>query len=276
MSTYGSGLGSQLWQVGADGKTAAHRIDAAPWGSFGPSVNRQRERLIFSQDRTDIDIYRFVAPNAFTRAIASSFVDYGPSFSPDGRVAFESSRSGIAQEIWVSDPDGANPVQITRSTPDAEGRLPAYGNPNWSPDGRRLVFTFLTAQSDLFTIDADGSGPRQITSDAFVDALATWSHDGRWIYYRQDRPDGREIARVASDGGVPQRLTTRGGLYPIEAWDGKTLLFTKTEGYVAVVPHALGWWRRRGIDRLRDEPRAVGDVAEQLVHTSVALREPSP
>ena len=243
MSIYGSGLGSQLWQVAADGQAAAHRIEAAPWGSFGPSVNRERERLIFGQDRTDIDIYRFVAPNAFTRVVASSFVDYNPSFSPDGRrIAFESSRSGIAQEIWVSDPDGANPVQVTRSTPDAEGRLPAYGNPSWSPDGRRLVFTVLAAQLDVFTIEADGSGLRQITNDAFADAVTTWSHDGRWIYYRQDRPDGRDIARVASDEGAPQRLTTKGGLYPIESWDGKTLLFTKIEGTSALyrMPSAGG------------------------------------
>jgi eukaryotic-like serine/threonine-protein kinase len=225
MSVYGTGLGAQLWRVAVNGNEPPTRIDAAPWGSFGPSVNRSRHRLIFGQDRTNMDIFRFESTRPPQPVVASSFVDYAPSFSPDGRrIAYESSRSGVAQEIWVSDPDGSNAVQITRSPPNA-----GTGAPNWSPDGRRLVFSgrSATGQWDVFTADPDGSARRQLTNDAFVDAVPTWSHDGRWIYYRQDRPDGRDIVRIASEGGIPQRLT-KDGVYPMESWDGARLLFTKS------------------------------------------------
>lgn len=234
MSVYGTGLGSQLWRVSLDGDTPPERIEAAPWGAFGPSVNGSRHRLVFGQDHTDIDIFRFEGASPSKPVTASSFVDYAPSFSPDGRrIAFESSRSGVGQEIWLADPDGANALQITRSTPDAHGRLTLIGNgnPNWSPDGRRIVFTSHGGNSepDLFTVDPDGGARRQITNDPYTDALPTWSHDGRWIYYRQDRPQGRNIVRIPSDGGSPQPLTKGGALYPIESWDGTRLLFTKTE-----------------------------------------------
>jgi serine/threonine protein kinase len=232
MSIYGTGMGARLWRVSIDGG-APERIEAAPWGSFGPSVNRARRRLIFGQDHTDIDIFRFGGASPSKPVVASSLVDYAPSLSPDGgRVAFESSRSGFAQEIWLANPDGTNAVQITRSTPDNPTPPGGNGNPNWSPDGSRIVFSAYSQnpQIDLFTVDPDGNGRRQLTNDPFTDAVPTWSHDGRWIYYRQDRPDGKDICRVASEGGPPQRLTKAGALYPIESWDGKRLLFTKTEG----------------------------------------------
>jgi len=224
-------MGARLWRVSIDGG-APERIEAAPWGSFGPSVNRARRRLIFGQDHTDIDIFRFGGASPSKPVVASSLVDYAPSFSPDGgRIAFESSRSGFAQEIWLANPDGTNAVQITRSTPDNPTPPGGNGNPTWSPDGSRIVFSAYgqNPQIDLFTVDPDGNGRRQLTNDPFTDAVPTWSHDGRWIYYRQDRPDGRNLVRIPSDGGSPEQLTKSGGLYPVESWDGTKLLFTKTE-----------------------------------------------
>ena len=242
MSMYGTGLASQLWRVSLDGSTPPERIEVAPWGAFGPSVNRSRHRLVFGQDHTDIDIFRFAGASPSRPVTASSFVDYAPSFSPDGRgIAFESSRSGVGRDIWLADPDGANAQQITRSTPDSQGRITLIGNgnPNGSPDGSRIVFTSdINGEPDLFTVDPDGGARRQITNDPYTDALATWSHDGRWIYYRQDRPEGRNIVRVPSDGGSPQPLTKDGALYPLESWDGTRLLFTKTEQMSGLVQHA--------------------------------------
>ena len=182
---------------GESRSTAAlpERIEAAPWGSFGPSVNRARRRLIFGQDHTDIDIFRFGGASPSKPVVASSLVDYAPSFSPDGgRIAFESSRSGFAREIWLANPDGTNAVQITRSTPDNPTPLTETairtGVLTAAASSSRLT---AEPQIDLFTVDPDGNGRRQLTNDPFTDAVPTWSHDGRWIYYRQDRPEGRNI-----------------------------------------------------------------------------------
>ena len=262
MSMYGTGLASQLWRVSLDGSTPPERIEVAPWGAFGPSVNRLRHRLVFGQDHTDIDIFRFGGASPSKPVTASSFVDYAPSFSPDGRrIAFESSRSGVGRDIWLADPDGANAQQITRSTPDSQGRITLIGNgnPNWSPDGSRIVFTSdISGQPDLFTVDPDDGARRQITNDKYTDALATWSHDGRWIYYRQDRPEGPNIVRIPSDGGSPQPLTKDGALYPLESWDGTRLLFTKTEQMSALYSMpAAGGDEQRMIDCVMSRALAV-------------------
>jgi hypothetical protein len=63
-----------------------------------------------------------------------------------------------------------------------------------------------------------------------TETLASFSRDGRWIYYRQDRPDGRDIWRVPSDGGgPPERVTDQGGLLARESADGRTLVYTKRD-----------------------------------------------
>src|SRR6185295_16323926 len=106
---------------------------------------------VFVRELRDFDIYRFETGRSAEPVLASSFVDYNPSFSPDGRwVAFESERSGDAHEIWLAEADGSNSVQLTR------GPGLAQGSPRWSPDGRRIAFDSQGEDGhwDIWTIDA--------------------------------------------------------------------------------------------------------------------------
>jgi len=58
----------------------------------------------------------------------------GPKYSPDGkRIAFVSDRSGH-WDIWVSDDDGSNPIQLTNMGGPLTGFL------CWSPDARFITF----------------------------------------------------------------------------------------------------------------------------------------
>jgi Tol biopolymer transport system component len=49
------------------------------------------------------------------------------------------------------------------------------------------------------------------------------------MYDREDRPDGHDIWRVASDGGPAERLTRNGGLLAREWADGQTLFYTQRD-----------------------------------------------
>ncbi len=86
----------------------------------------------------------------------------------------------LASEIYLMDMDGSNPRRLTNNKF-------SDGNPNISPDGRRIVFESgrLRAKgdpdnlSDLFIMNADGTDQRHLVRGS----SATWSPDGKYIAY---------------------------------------------------------------------------------------------
>ena len=60
--------------------------------------------------------------------------------------------------------------------------------PAWSPDGKQLVFTgYDGGISDLYIVNADGTGYRQLTDDRYADLHPVWSPDGTTIAFATDR-----------------------------------------------------------------------------------------
>ena len=122
-------------------------------------------------------------------------------------------------------------MQLTGGPVDWRGEPRWRGDPVWSPDGTRIAFSSRGdgGAPDLWTVPVDGGTLARLTDDPMHDAIKAWSPDGRWIYYRQDRPDGRDIVRIPSGGGTPERITRHGALYLVLSPDGTTLFYSKTE-----------------------------------------------
>jgi len=102
-----------------------------------------------------------------------------PSWSPDGKkIAFASSHHAGEQqtdtdiEIYVMDVDGANIQRLTH-------RPGADGNPDWSPDGTKIVFNFYGEDGTgeevgLWLIGADGMNLRRLTAGGRNEGHANW------------------------------------------------------------------------------------------------------
>ena|SRR5437773_3401013 len=82
---------------------------------------------------------------------------------------------------------------------------------------------------------------RQVTGGAYNIALATWSRDGKWIYFRSSRSGRAEIWRIPSERGEEQQVTQNGGAHAVESTDGKTLFYSYQAGVFCQA--AVGWFR---------------------------------
>jgi hypothetical protein len=108
--------------------------------------------------------------------------------------------------------------------------------PQFSPDGTRLVFASSRSGDDLlhlWTAAADGSGARQLTHEPGISqASASWSPDGRQIAFDSFDKDFRQsVWTIDADGGAPRLITKRDGDHlPTWSRDGRWIYFQQQLG----------------------------------------------
>src|SRR6185437_1596841 len=120
-----------------------------------------------------------------------------PSWSPDGTKIVFQQDPGLHPEIWVVNGDGSGQQQLTSNTSDDR-------RPGWSPTGAKIVFASNRdgsgGLSDLFVMNANGSGQVNITNTPSIDEdYPSWSPDGNRIAFSRDgdiytvKPDGTTL-----------------------------------------------------------------------------------
>ncbi len=116
--------------------------------------------------------------------------------------------------------------------------MPAVSSPQFSPDGRRIVYVVTTADmsrsaydSNLWIIDADGRNGLKLTHSTSSDSRPRWSPDGTAIAFLSDRDGRNAIWMLNAAGGEPWRLTKQPGAIRNFEWspDGKAIAFLMTD-----------------------------------------------
>lgn len=215
-----------LWRVPLAGGKPEQLLFAQDAESV--SLARTGNRLVYAQVRHAGSIWQLelagrTRPVA-KKLISSSLGEGYARISPSGKfITFQSRRSGTP-EVWVSDRDGSNPVQLT-SFGGAQ-----IGPPSWSPDSSRIIFDVRAADKpELYIVSIDGGPPKQFSTSTPNASYPFWSADGRSIYFSTEPPGA--IFKVPVAGGKAIRLTAEGedGSAPQEAVDEKRVYFYKME-----------------------------------------------
>jgi len=74
---------------------------------------------------------------------------------------------------------------------------------------KKLFLTRVSdGQWDIYVVAASGGKPRRLTNQPSFEAIASWSHDGKWIYFCSDRSGTYQIWKMPAQGGEATQLNS--------------------------------------------------------------------
>lgn len=199
-------LGSGRWE----------RVGTAAWSSTGKFIY-----LLGNRAAGPLRVWRVSASTGEAVEITKNDRTYRDlSITTDGTRAVTTEvelRSGV----WVS-PD-LDPMKAVEVLP---GRGDTWGL-SWLPDGRILYISDQSGAPEIWIMNADGSGQKQITNDRISKSDPSVSPDGKTVAYSSPI-DGFQLFTVPVSGGSPTKIDTKliGPENPAFSNDGKYLAFS--------------------------------------------------
>jgi Tol biopolymer transport system component/predicted Ser/Thr protein kinase len=214
-----------LWVMNGDGSGQTAWVTTAAWDDYARWAPDGR-RLSFSTTANtegvpNSEIFVRQTDGSLVQLTYSTAEDQWADWSPDGRIVYsEGYKDDSNWDIYIMNGDGSGRMAwLGGATCDVQ--------PTWSPDGQRIAFLRISADSngngrvdfedagDVWVGQASGGGLRQLTS-GFWAAVPSWSPDSQWLAFtrlsdsngngRSDEGDDADIWAVPVGGGTPVPL----------------------------------------------------------------------
>ena len=146
---------------------------------------------------------------------------YYSSLAPDGKsVVYSQYREVNVFEIYEMDLATGKARRLT-------DRIGVINAPEISPDGKQIVFTCWTVESDedqVWVMSRDGGNPHQLFPGDGWDP--TWSPDGTKILFASDRGGLTQLYTGKLDGSGVQRVSNLPGIRGRSDWSLDNLIAT--------------------------------------------------
>ena len=194
-------------------------LTEGPYHHAFPVFSPNAVTIAFQSDRTGKNEIYTVNSNGMNlkRLTTSIFGAQLPAWSPNGyKIAYMGDGG-----IHIVNSDGSDDRQLTDHAEDYK--------PVWSPRGGRLLFVSRRdGNTEVYVMNEDGTGQKNLTLNSSSDDSPSWSPDGIEIAFVSERNQEFNV-----DGSVKER---RREIYVMNS-DGSTLRRLTTDAYV----FAVGW-----------------------------------
>ncbi len=148
------------------------------------------------------DISKIKIDGFYKTIVGLGVAGNGTAFSPDGnQVVYSGSLPNQTQlGLMIVPSGGGAPRQITTDN---------GGTAEWSPRGDKIVYAANdnSGHRQVFVINPDGSGKKQLTNGKGNDAQPAWSRDGSAIFWLSDQNGTAwAIYVMNADGSNPRKI----------------------------------------------------------------------
>jgi len=213
-----------------------------------PRLSRDGRRLAYDMGdprsgKTDIWV-RDLARNVSSRFSFSNGDAYCPVWSPDGtRIAYS-----VNNDLFEKPADGQG-AETPLGVKSPEQKVPI----DWSPDGKYISYVMQAKDTswDVWILPTFGDKkPFPFLKTSFVESLATFSPDGRFLAYQSNESGRAEVYVQSFPGpGGKWQVSAEGGFEPQWSADGKELFFRSPDQKLMAAPVTIGTTFEAGTPR---------------------------
>ena len=232
-----------IWVAGADGSNAHKILDKARW----PALTPNGSQILFYNMNSDLDYYNLdgsqrrvfigeqfsygaaqspnmqwvgIVVNPGRAVLGNFYIDlvtntaqnrhkliegFQFSWSPDStRVVYQGcAPGGNPCGIFIIPIGGGNSQLLTGDS---------AGTPSWCRNNRIAFHRDVSGVKQIFTINADGSGERQLTSGTSIHASPSWDRTCNFIFYRSPQAGSWGIWVMRADGSGQRQVIPNVGV----------------------------------------------------------------
>jgi Tol biopolymer transport system component len=174
-----------LYAISAGGGPE-RRLTDHPGEDSLPRFTRDGRRIVFSSDRSgNWQIWELPAEGGEARRVReNAATEWQADVSPDGRRLSFLSNAEEFEKLWVMDLDTGRARALVEHGRNMKGGRAILGNTQWSPDGRRILFSSnVNFGHQIYLVDVDRGKERRLSSVTAGGCEPRFSPDGRKVVY---------------------------------------------------------------------------------------------